>query len=234
MLAHLPGEGFKLTGRLLLDRREALVKLGRSHLRFLVALEQELHLAFERPARIDGDDRRDARVRVCRASEVNLPGDRAWREPEPAANPVRAPTPAGQDPPGEPRQPRYEVGGRDRHDAEELEDRADNEQGCSHGAIISPLAALQDHQAVQRAARKAHLIGKGETLRVHDLRSGFACRQLEAGTGVNVVQSMLGHSSPAMTLSYARLVSGERVLAPTPLNSSESAEVIEIKGREAA
>jgi hypothetical protein len=57
---------------------------------------------------------------------------------------------------------------------------------------------------------------------------------LEAGTGVNVVQSMLGHSSPAMTLSYARLVSGERVLAPTPLNSSESAEVIEIKGREAA
>ena len=37
-----------------------------------------------------------------------------------------------------------------------------------------------------------------------------------------------------MTLSYARLVSGEQVLAPTPLNGSEPAAVIEIEKRREA
>jgi integrase len=97
-----------------------------------------------------------------------------------------------------------------------------------------PMDRRRVHRIAQAAARKAHLIVKGETVRVHDLRAAFACRQLEAGTGVNVVQSMLGHSSPAMTLSYARLVSGEQVLAPTPLIGSEPAEVIEIKKRRVA
>ena len=53
----------------------------------------------------------------------------------------------------------------------------------------------QAHRTLQGVARRAKLIGPGESFRPHDLRSGFAVAALLAGDPPNLVQRMLGHST---------------------------------------
>ncbi len=56
-----------------------------------------------------------------------------------------------------------------------------------------PTRRRQAHRTLQGVARRAKLIGPGESFRPHDLRSGFAVAALLAGDPPNLVQRMLGH-----------------------------------------
>jgi site-specific recombinase XerD len=44
-----------------------------------------------------------------------------------------------------------------------------------------------------------------QAYRFHNLRASFAVNALRAGMHINVLQAILGHESPYMTLHYAKL-----------------------------
>ena len=91
-----------------------------------------------------------------------------------------------------------------------------------------PTRRRQAHRTLQGVARRVKLIGKGETFRPHDLRSGFAVAALLAGDPPNVVQRMLGHSTSQMTMDlYGRLKGQEAV--GTSAFAQPEAEVVPLK-----
>jgi len=71
------------------------------------------------------------------------------------------------------------------------------------GRPISRRNFLRDFQAVaDRAGVKG---ANGETLTLHDLRSGFVGVQLEVGTSQEVIKAMLGHVSDSAFRRYVRV-----------------------------
>src|SRR5262249_34352919 len=85
------------------------------------------------------------------------------------------------------------------------------------------------HRAVQNAAKKAGLISGKERLRPHDLRSAFALQSLKTGPDLPTLQRLLGHSTAAMSLSYARLLSSDEALPVSAYAEQPKADVAELR-----
>ena len=96
-------------------------------------------------------------------------------------------------------------------------------------ATGQPMDRRRAHRVVQAAAVKAKLIGEGESLRVHDLRAGFALNSLRSGMTLPELQRALGHTKPDMSLAYARVVSGDAVIRSSAYEREAVAEVLELK-----
>jgi site-specific recombinase XerD len=79
----------------------------------------------------------------------------------------------------------------------------------------TPLHATTVRKALHRAAKRA---GIGQRVTPHVLRHCYATHLLEQGTGVRVVQAMLGHASIASTVHYTRVSTKLMAAVPTPLD----------------
>ena len=90
-----------------------------------------------------------------------------------------------------------------------------------------PTRRRQAHRTLQGVARRAKLIGPGETFRPHDLRSGFAVAALLAGDAPNLVQRMLGHSSSAMTMDLYGKLKGQQAVGTSAFAQPET-EVVSL------
>ena len=94
----------------------------------------------------------------------------------------------------------------------------------------TPMDRRRAHRVVQATARKAGLIGKGENLRVHDLRAGFALNSLRDGMTLPELQRALGHTKPDQSLQYAALVERDAVIRSSAYDrEDEGGEVVELR-----
>ena len=71
---------------------------------------------------------------------------------------------------------------------------------------------------VRKAWAEVTAAAKLPDLRWHDLRHDFASQLVMKGTPLYVVQKLLGHATPAMTMRYAKLAPGALADAVNVLN----------------
>jgi integrase len=95
-----------------------------------------------------------------------------------------------------------------------------------------PLMRRQAHRALQGVAKRAKVIGPGESFRPHDLRSAFVVAALLAGDAPNLVQKMVGHSTPQMTMGLYGKVKGKEAVGTSAFAQPE-ADVVQIERRAA-
>lgn len=84
----------------------------------------------------------------------------------------------------------------------------------------TPLHAATVRHALHRAAKRA---GIGKRVTPHVLRHCYATHLLEQGTGVRVVQAMLGHASIASTVHYTRVSTKLMAAVPSVLDGLAAA-----------
>jgi integrase len=92
-----------------------------------------------------------------------------------------------------------------------------------------PCDRRRAHRVVQQSARKAGLIGEGETLRPHDLRGAWALSNLRSGMSLADLQRGGGWSTSAMALMYSRIVNGEAVVESLAHARDEQGELVELR-----
>lgn len=79
-----------------------------------------------------------------------------------------------------------------------------------------PICIVVAGRVIRRAAEEA---GIGKRVTPHTLRHSFATAQMEAGTGLRVVQAQLGHASIRTTQRYLHVATHLILQAPSPLDA---------------
>jgi len=92
-----------------------------------------------------------------------------------------------------------------------------------------PMDRRRCHRIVQSSARKAGLIGKAESVRVHDLRGAWALSNLRAGMSLADLQRGGGWTTSQMVLSYSRIVSDETVVESLAHARDSKGELVELR-----
>ena len=86
-------------------------------------------------------------------------------------------------------------------------------------SAVQPDGAPIPRSSLQGAFRRAvQESGLSKAAHVHTLRHSYATHLLEAGVNLRVIQSILGHSTPATTAIYTHLTQQVRDSVLTPIN----------------
>ena len=71
---------------------------------------------------------------------------------------------------------------------------------------------------MQHAVARARVVaGVGKRVTPHSLRHAFATHMFEAGVGLRVIQTLLGHSRIETTTRYAHVANPSRMKVRSPL-----------------
>ena len=80
-----------------------------------------------------------------------------------------------------------------------------NETPSGRASVVTEAGRPYSVTILERYFRLAkRLAGIDRRLRFHDLRHSFASDLASAGVGLQIIQKALGHSTPAMTIRYAK------------------------------
>jgi site-specific recombinase XerD len=98
-----------------------------------------------------------------------------------------------------------------------------------HGLVFSQIDGTPLRPSGVTAAFEAHVISSGlPSIRLHDTRHGACSLLLAGGVPIDVVQMILGHSSPAVT----RQVYAHILRKATALQVEAAAELVDVHRRE--